>query len=136
MNVGFFLGSDNVGYVTIFLFVFRNNIGYLGFLFSGSDEGGGYVCLSLDVGYHGNNLLFVCFQEAMKEVGTSVEEIKVEVGKFEEQEQALSKQQIEVRHDMEKYETVVKENQDKVKYWKKEVGQGHIVGQRGSFKVD
>ena len=62
----------------------------------------------------------------MKDVGVTVDQIKTEVSAFEEQEQSLSKQQIEIRHELEKYETVVKENNSKVKHWKKEVRQGQI----------
>lgn len=54
-------------------------------------------------------------------MGEAVEELRSHLAEIEEKEQKLHKEQIEVDHEMEKYETVVKENQTKMRHWKKEV---------------
>ena len=57
----------------------------------------------------------------MKEVEDSVKEVKDELTRLEEEEQTLQKDHIEVKHQLEKCETLVKENQQKIRHWKKEV---------------
>ena len=61
----------------------------------------------------------------MKAVEAELEEVRKVSGGLEEQELALQKETIEVRHELEKYEGVVKENQSKLKHWKKEVKHLH-----------
>lgn len=57
----------------------------------------------------------------MKEAETALNEIRVEVGKLEEEENQLQKDVVDVKHELEKYENLVKTNQQKIKHWKKEV---------------
>lgn len=52
---------------------------------------------------------------------SSLAEVNAAVAKLEEGETAIRKDQIEIQHRYEKYDAVVKENQDKNKHWKKEV---------------
>lgn len=61
-------------------------------------------------------------QEKMKEAETALNEIRVEVGKLEEEENQLQKDVVDVKHELEKYENLVKTNQQKIKHWKKEMG--------------
>ena len=58
----------------------------------------------------------------MKSVETSLAEIKGQLAALQEVEQKLQKENIEVTHDFEKYDAVVKDNHTKVKHWSKEVG--------------
>ena len=57
----------------------------------------------------------------MKEGQAILEEKKEEMSKLEAEEAQLQKKQIDVKHDVEKYENLVKDNQAKSKHWKKEV---------------
>ena len=57
----------------------------------------------------------------MKEVEQELEKVKKEYGGLEENENKLRSEEIDVKHEFEKYETVVKENHQKVKHWQKEV---------------
>ena len=50
--------------------------------------------------------------------------VQAEMSKLEEEEKSMQKEQIEIRHELEKYETVVKDNALKIKHWKKEVISG------------
>lgn len=52
---------------------------------------------------------------------SSLAEVNAAVAKLEGEETAIRKDQIEIQHRYEKFDAVVKENQDKNKYWKKEV---------------
>ncbi|XP_071085692.1 structural maintenance of chromosomes protein 4-like [Haliotis cracherodii] len=61
-------------------------------------------------------------QEKMGDVESSLNEIKTELGKLEEEENTLQKETIEVRHELEKYDGIIKTNQAKIKHWKKELG--------------
>ncbi|XP_013380461.1 structural maintenance of chromosomes protein 4-like [Lingula anatina] len=45
--------------------------------------------------------------------------LKAEREKLEEEETQIEKNCIEIRHEMEKYETVLKENRDKIRHWEK-----------------
>ena len=47
--------------------------------------------------------------------------IQTEMAKIEEEEKVMQKDQIEIKHELEKYDTVVKDNALKIKHWKKEV---------------
>lgn len=60
----------------------------------------------------------------MRGVEQELTEVKKAVAGVEEEEQSLQKENIEIRHELEKYEGVVKENQSKLKHWKKEVNNG------------
>ena len=58
----------------------------------------------------------------MKAIEEALGETQQEVNKLEEDENKLQKDNIEIKHELEKYETVVKDNALKIKHWKKEVG--------------
>ena len=75
-------------------------------------------CIQDDLGY---------FQDSMKEVEAAVGEIKEAVADLEKEEQELQKDNIEVRHELDRYENIVKENAQKVKHWKKEVNNDRFV---------
>ena len=57
----------------------------------------------------------------MKTVETSLEALKKEQDALQEREQKLQSENIEIKHELEKYESVIKENHAKVKHWTKEV---------------
>ncbi|KAK2144822.1 hypothetical protein LSH36_727g01027 [Paralvinella palmiformis] len=59
--------------------------------------------------------------EAMKEVEEAVSEIKQGTAELEKKEQELQKDGIEIKHELEHYDSVVKENTQKIKHWKKEI---------------
>ena len=40
---------------------------------------------------------------------------------LEQEETKMRSQEVDIKHEVEKYETVLKENQQKVKHWQKEV---------------
>ena len=58
----------------------------------------------------------------MREVESVIEEQDSNLATLEESEQAMQKDQIEVKHQLDTWNTKVKEYQVKVKHWKKEVG--------------
>ncbi|XP_038051306.1 structural maintenance of chromosomes protein 4-like [Patiria miniata] len=65
------------------------------------------------------------FREAemqMKDMEGQLEKSKVELEKLQQQESEIKKRQVEVKHELEKYDSLVKENQQKGKHWKKELG--------------
>ena len=57
----------------------------------------------------------------MKEAETALAEIVKEVAKLEEEEGGLQKDNLEVKHELERYEAIIRENTSKIKHWKKEV---------------
>ena len=57
----------------------------------------------------------------MSEMEESLEELRKELEAVEKEENKLRAQEVDIKHEVEKYETVLKENQQKVKYWQKEV---------------
>ena len=60
-------------------------------------------------------------QEAIKEAEVELKGVQAEMAKIEDEEKNMQKGQIEIKHELEKYETVVKDNSLKIKHWKKEV---------------
>ena len=56
----------------------------------------------------------------MKVIEESLSAIKKELAELEEEENKIEKETIDVRHEVEKFENLVKKNQAKVEYWKKE----------------
>ncbi|XP_064614893.1 structural maintenance of chromosomes protein 4-like [Liolophura sinensis] len=61
-------------------------------------------------------------QEQIKVIEKTLEEIKGEITKVEEEETALQKDNVNVKHELEKREAKVKESQANIKHWKKELG--------------
>ena len=51
----------------------------------------------------------------------SLEGLRKELEAVENEENKLRAQEVDIKHEVEKYETVLKENQQKVKHWQKEV---------------
>ena len=51
----------------------------------------------------------------------SLEGLRKELEAVEKEENKLRAQEVDIKHEVEKYETVLKENQQKVKHWQKEV---------------
>ena len=57
----------------------------------------------------------------MSEMEESLESLRKELEAVEKEENKLRAQEVDIKHEVEKYETVLKENQQKVKHWQKEV---------------
>ena len=57
----------------------------------------------------------------MSEMEESLEGLRKELEAVEKEENKLRAQEVDIKHEVEKYETVLKENQQKVKHWQKEV---------------
>lgn len=60
-------------------------------------------------------------QEKIENHEKVLADLKEKLGEIEKQETALSKENIDLQHKLEKYEDVVKTNQVKMKHWKKQV---------------
>nr|XP_006820054.1 PREDICTED: structural maintenance of chromosomes protein 4-like [Saccoglossus kowalevskii] len=59
-------------------------------------------------------------QDKLKEIENVLEESKEELGQLQTKQNDLKKQHLEVQHSLEKWLNLVKENQQKIKHWKKE----------------
>jgi len=57
----------------------------------------------------------------MSAMEESLEVLRKEVAELEQEETKMRSQEVDIKHEVEKYETVLKENQQKVKHWQKEV---------------
>ena len=57
----------------------------------------------------------------MKAAETALQEVNKELAKLEDEETALQKDVVDVKNELEKFQNIVKENQQKIKHWKKEV---------------
>jgi len=51
----------------------------------------------------------------------SLEVLRKEVAELEQEETKMRSREVDIKHEVEKYETVLKENQQKVKHWQKEL---------------
>lgn len=51
----------------------------------------------------------------------SLEFLKKEVAVVEQEVTKMKSKEVDIKHEVEKYESVLKENQQKVKHWQKEV---------------
>ncbi|XP_073255953.1 structural maintenance of chromosomes protein 4-like [Porites lutea] len=60
-------------------------------------------------------------QQEMSEMEESLEGLRKELEAVEKEENKLRAQEVDIKHEVEKYETVLKENQQKVKHWQKEL---------------
>ncbi|KAI0239488.1 Structural maintenance of chromosomes protein 4 [Lamellibrachia satsuma] len=60
-------------------------------------------------------------QEEMKRVETSLAALKQQQDGLQQREQKLQSENIEIKHELEKYESVIKDNHAKVKHWTKEM---------------
>lgn len=59
----------------------------------------------------------------MKEKEGTLGAMKKEVEELEEHESDLAKDGVDFQHELEKYETLLKENKSKIKHWRKEVSE-------------
>lgn len=60
-------------------------------------------------------------QQEMSAMKESLEVLGKELAVVEQEEAKLRSQEVDIKHEVEKYETVLKENQQKIKHWQKEV---------------
>lgn len=60
-------------------------------------------------------------QETMKVAETALSDVNKELTRLEEEENMIRKDVVDVKNELDKYANAVKENQNKVKYWKKEL---------------
>ena len=66
-------------------------------------------------------LLIYIVQEELNKLDNELIELKDEILKCEEEQQKLNDQILDHQHEQEKYLTVMKENQQKIKYYNSEV---------------
>lgn len=57
----------------------------------------------------------------MKEAEQCLAKLNEEFKELEQEENKLKSEEVDMKNEMEKYDTLVKENQAKVKHWQKEV---------------
>ena len=69
----------------------------------------------------GSFLCLCILQLEAKEVDRQKHELCTHLEKLEEEENVLKKQQIDITNELDKFENVIKENQQRIKHWKKEV---------------
>ncbi|KAJ7381328.1 Structural maintenance of chromosomes protein 4 [Desmophyllum pertusum] len=60
-------------------------------------------------------------QQEMSAMKESLEVLGKELAVVEQEEAKLRSQEVDIKHEVEKYETVLKENQQKIKHWQKEL---------------
>lgn len=70
----------------------------------------------------------------MKESEVVLNGVQAEIGKLEEEENDLQKDVVDVRHELERIEGIVKSNKLKVKHWRKEVTDLYPLGGGGDEK--
>ena len=68
-----------------------------------------------------DNYMIKLLQEEIKKIEAELLEVKDEILKCEEEQQKLNDQILDHQHEQEKYVTVMKENQQKIKYYNSEV---------------
>lgn len=70
-----------------------------------------------------STVLIICLylQQEMSAMEESLGNLRKELEAVEQEESKLREQEVDIKHEVEKYETVLKENQQKVKHWQKEV---------------
>ena len=64
----------------------------------------------------------------MKAAETALQEVNKELAKLEDDETAIQKDVVDVKNELEKYQNIIKENQQKIKHWKKEVSCWDSIG--------
>lgn len=60
-------------------------------------------------------------QQEMSAMEESLEGLKKELEAVEQEESKLRGKEVDIKHEVDKYEAVLKQNQEKVKHWQKEV---------------
>ncbi|XP_041483020.1 structural maintenance of chromosomes protein 4-like [Lytechinus variegatus] len=65
----------------------------------------------------------------LKEMEGTLEESKVSLAEFQQKEADTKAKQLEVKHELESYDGTIKENQQRIRHWKKELGklELHII---------
>ena len=64
----------------------------------------------------------------MKRLTEECERARDELKAVEEQEQRMKKQQIDVKHELEKHEADVTDSDKKVTFWRKKVSENSFIG--------
>lgn len=72
--------------------------------------------------------LIFLLQDKMKESEVVLNGVQAEIGKLEQEENDLQKDVVDVRHELERIEGIVKSNKLKVKHWRKEVTDLYPLG--------
>ena len=62
----------------------------------------------------------------MSAMEESLENLRKELEAVEQEENKLRRQEVDIKHEMDKYESVLRENQNKQKHWQKEVCWIHV----------
>ena len=57
----------------------------------------------------------------MKAAETALNDVNKELAKLEEDENSIQKDVVDVKNELDKFQNIIKENQTKIKHWKKEV---------------
>ena len=57
----------------------------------------------------------------MSAMEESLENLRKELEAVEQEENKLRGQEVDIKHEMDKYESVLRDNQNKQKHWQKEV---------------
>ena len=60
-------------------------------------------------------------QQEMGAMEESLESLRKELEGVEQEENKLRSKEVDIKHEMDKFESVLNENKSKVKHWKKEV---------------
>ena len=62
----------------------------------------------------------------MSAMEESLKNLRKELEAVEQEENKLRGQEVDIKHEMDKYESVMKDNQNKEKHWQKEVCWVHV----------
>ena len=57
----------------------------------------------------------------MKAADTALNEVNKDLARLEEEENNMQKESMDIQTELNKYKSIMKENQDKVKHWTEEV---------------
>jgi peptidoglycan hydrolase CwlO-like protein len=60
-------------------------------------------------------------QDTMREAVKALDEVNKELAELEEEENKIQKEVVDVKADLDRCQNLMKENQAKLKHWKKEV---------------
>ncbi|XP_033759958.1 structural maintenance of chromosomes protein 4-like isoform X2 [Pecten maximus] len=75
-------------------------------------------------------------KDKIKEADEELSGVKAEIAKHEEEQNQLQKEVVDVRHELEKFDGIIKSNQQKIKHWKKEMGQLTLTPIEGKGETD
>ena len=57
----------------------------------------------------------------MKAAETALHDVNKDLAQLEEDENGIQKEVVDVKNELDKFQNIIKENQTKIKHWKKEV---------------